>query len=161
MADKQIRGFKDYFIDAVIISSSLIVVFYSGYYHTMLLQLDESLIESGLSHLLSVLSIVSVAATLALGVVHRRITVPIFHSVFFGVCFLSQLALFIGGTTDIFSSEKIEMFLLALTFPQASYMSLFNHRSAWPSLIITAVLALASVLSAIAVRRLGKRDANG
>lgn len=150
--------FKDKLVTALTAAPALAVMIISAVYQTLASATPG--ISQDLPFAMGCVTLITVAASLVLAIMYGRIFTTNIFAVLFGLGFLSYLAVFTSGTTDIASDDFFQLITLVLTIPLWSYMPVaarISENSALPALVIAGLITLISIGGSIYITHKNKR----
>ena len=144
------RAFKDKFVTAFMLAPALSVMILSVVYQSFSSTKVALSSEPGVA--LGWLTLITVAAAIALAVMYNKTFVTLAMSFLFGLASVSYGIVIISGTTDVLEDTFFEMLMSVFVLPVISYISVTGVGSGKPhilpliiSLAITAVSVGATV----------------
>ncbi len=143
--------FKDKLLTVLLIAPTLSILLFSTIYNLSVGMFGNN-INSETPIMMSVLTIIAIISSFVLSVIYNKRFVLIVFSVLFILCFICYLGFYNAETTDIYADGFFEMLMLILSIPVWSYMPLataISENTAIPALIITAIIAIISLLAII------------
>ncbi len=144
------RAFKDKFVTALILAPTLSVMILSVIYQTV----NSSLISIGSvpGIALGWLTLVAVAASLTLAVIHNKSFVTMFLSVLFVFSSVSYGIVLVSGTANVLEDGFFDMLISVFVLPVISFMSVTGVGGKGPHiapLIISVLVMAASIGSTV------------
>ncbi len=152
---------KDKLFTAFMIAPTLAVVIFSAVFFLLSTALGQSQ-SGGAQVVFSCLTLLALAGSTTLAVVHKRSIVTALLSAIFSLCLICYLAILISNTTNIFNDSFFEAVMLALSLPISSYralsVALFGGGADIACCVLTALIAGINIVSSVYIVKLRKSE---